>query len=172
MAELLYTHVESPVGQLLIAGDGEALHFISFPNGREASQPRPGWRPAAAPFVEARRQLAAYFGQELREFDLPIHLSGSPFQNRAWRYLATIPYGETRSYGQMAADLGDLKASRAVGTANGSNPLPIILPCHRVIGADGTLTGFGGGLPTKRFLLRLEGVITQEDRQPDLFQHS
>lgn len=169
MTGLLYTFIESPVGALLVAGDDEALHFLCFPTGRKTYQPHPDWRCSEIPFHEVRRQLSAYFSKELRDFELPISLSGTPFQNSVWRYLATIPFGETRSYGQLASDIGHPKASRAVGAANGSNPLPIILPCHRVIGANGSLTGFGGGLPTKQYLLRLEGVIDNADKHPDLF---
>ena len=136
MNGLRYTHVESPVGDLLVAGTEEALHFLSFPTGHKAFRPRPEWRRDDAPFQEVRRQLDAYFAGDLRRF-----------------------FGQTRSYGQIARSVGRPKASRAVGAANGSNPLPIILPCHRVIGAGGSLTGFGGGLAVKAFLLRHEGVL-------------
>ncbi|WP_174802448.1 methylated-DNA--[protein]-cysteine S-methyltransferase [Martelella limonii] len=168
MSGLFYTIVESPVGDLLVAGDGNRLHFISFPTGHKAFGPRPDWRRHDAPFSEARRQLDAYFAGELKQFDLAYHLSGSGFQNRVWEYLATIPYGVTTTYGTIAKALGDPNASRAVGTANGNNPLPILLPCHRVIGANGALTGFGGGLPTKKFLLTLEDALP-EPSQADLF---
>ena len=143
----------SPVGELLLVGDGEALHRIGFPSGRGVIEPDPSWRVAEAPFAEAKRQLGAYFGGELRAFDLPLRLGGTDFQVKVWSALATIPFGETRTYGALAAAIGAPSASRAVGAANGRNPLPIVLPCHRVIGADGSLTGFGGGLETKRRLL-------------------
>ncbi|GHH00294.1 methylated-DNA--[protein]-cysteine S-methyltransferase [Pseudodonghicola xiamenensis] len=156
---LCYTHIDSPIGRLLVAGDGRALHFLSFPSGSKAFGPRADWRQSDSPFAEVRRQLIAYFAGELRRFDLPLHLAGTTFQNDVWRYLADIPFGETRTYGQIANALGRPKASRAVGAANGSNPLPIILPCHRVIGSNGALTGFGGGVPVKAGLLRLEGVL-------------
>ncbi len=159
MNGLRYTHVESPVGDLLVAGTEEALHFLSFPTGHKAFRPRPEWRRDDAPFQEVRRQLDAYFAGDLRRFELALHLSGTEFQNSVWRSLADIPFGQTRSYGQIARSVGRPKASRAVGAANGSNPLPIILPCHRVIGAGGSLTGFGGGLAVKAFLLRHEGVL-------------
>lgn len=159
MSGLYYTHIASPVGQLLVAGTGDALHFVSFPSGHKAFGPRADWRQADAPFREVARQLDAYFAGDLQRFDLPLHLSGTAFQNSVWRYLADIPFGDTRSYGQIAAELGRPKASRAVGAANGNNPLPVILPCHRVLGADGSLTGFGGGIPVKEFLLRHEGVL-------------
>lgn len=158
-AALRYCHVESPVGLLLLAGDDAALRFLSFPSGHRAFGPKPGWRAAeAAPFAPARAQLAAYFAGRLARFDLPLALGGTPFQNEVWRYLPRIGFGETRGYGEIARALGRPGASRAVGAANGANPLPIILPCHRVIGASGALTGFGGGLPVKRFLLALEGA--------------
>ena len=168
MTALFYTTVESPVGDLLVAGDGNRLHYISFPTGHKAFGPPVDWRRDDAPFTEARRQLDAYFAGELKTFDLAYHLSGSGFQNRVWEYLATIRYGETTTYGTIAKALGDPNASRAVGTANGNNPLPILLPCHRVIGANGALTGFGGGLPTKKFLLTLENAL-EEPPQADLF---
>jgi len=168
MSGLFYTYIDSLVGALLVAGDGNRLHFISFPTGHKAFGPRPDWQRYDAPFAEARRQLDAYFAGELKQFDLAYHLSGSGFQNRVWEYLATIPYGETTTYGAIARTLGDVNASRAVGTANGNNPLPILLPCHRVIGANGALTGFGGGLPTKKYLLKLENAW-EEPPQADLF---
>ncbi|MCW1932406.1 methylated-DNA--[protein]-cysteine S-methyltransferase [Pararhodobacter zhoushanensis] len=159
MSALSYTHIASPVGDLLVAGTAEALHFLSFPSGHKSFGPRPDWRRADAPFRAVKEQLAAYFAGELHRFDLPLHLSGTAFQTSVWHSLATIPLGETRTYGQIAALLGRPKASRAVGAANGNNPVPIILPCHRVIGSNGSLTGFGGGLPVKDYLLRLEGVL-------------
>lgn len=171
MTGLSYTVMPSPVGSLLMAGDETALHFLSFPSGHKAFGPRPDWHRSEAPFGEARRQLEAYFAGDLQMFDLPLHLSGTGFQTRVWRSLANIPFGQTRTYGQIAADLGAPKASRAVGAANGNNPLPIILPCHRVIGANGKLTGFGGGLPTKEYLLRHEGaLIDSANAQLALFE--
>ena len=112
-----------------------------------------------------RRQLDEYFAAQRREFDLPLDPRGTDFQRRVWKRLLDIPYGETTTYGRLATDLGDAKASRAVGLANGSNPIPIVIPCHRVIGADGSLTGFGGGLTIKQQLLDLE----RSHRQPRLF---
>ncbi len=153
-----YCHMPSPVGPLLLAGTEKLLHIISFPGGDKAIQPHAGWEQSDAPFTEAKRQLNAYFSGELTKFDLPFELTGTQFQQKVWRTLASIPVGQTRTYGWLAKAVGSPKASRAVGAANGANPLPIILPCHRIIGANGTLTGFGGGLPTKKFLLELEGV--------------
>ena len=160
MTELSYTHIDSPVGSLMVAGDDDALHYLCFPTSRNAIAPHSDWHKTDAPFSEVRRQLTAYFGGELQQFDLPLFLSGTDFQKSVWRHLASIPFGETQSYGQMAALLERPKASRAVGAANGNNPIAIILPCHRVIGGDGSLTGFGGGLPTKEYLLCHEGVLT------------
>jgi methylated-DNA-[protein]-cysteine S-methyltransferase len=160
MNDLSYTHIDSPVGSLLVAGDDNALHYLCFPNSPNAIVPQSDWHQTDTPFLEVRRQLGAYFEGELRQFDLPLFLSGTALQKSVWRHLSTIPFGETQSYGQLAATLERPKASRAVGAANGSNPIAIILPCHRVIGASGALTDFGGGLPTKEYLLRHEGVLT------------
>lgn len=167
MLALSYSTYESPVGELLLAGDEASLHYLSFPSGHKAFGPNPKWERCDAPFGMVKEQLSAYFAGKLQTFDLPLTLHGTDFQKQVWTYLATIPFGETRSYGQLAHDLGTPKASRAVGAANGANPLPVILPCHRVIGSTGKLTGFGGGLPTKKFLLELEGVLhPEEDLQP------
>ena len=160
MTDLSYTHIDSPVGSLLVAGDDDALHYLCFPNSPNAIAPRSDWHQTDAPFLEVRRQLTAYFNDELRQFDLPLFLTGTVFQKSVWRHLLSIPFGETQTYGQLAATLERPKASRAVGAANGRNPIAIILPCHRVIGGNGSLTGFGGGLPTKEYLLSHEGVLT------------
>ncbi len=136
------------------------LHYLSFPNSPKAFRPRSDWHQTDAPFSEVRRQLTAYFNGELRQFDLPLFLEGTVFQKSVWRHLSTILFGETQTYGQLAATIERPKASRAVGAANGSNPIAIILPCHRVIGGNGALTGFGGGLPTKEYLLTHEGALT------------
>jgi len=141
---------------LLLAGDSNALRLVSFESSKRSTPPRPDWEQDKAPFAEVIRQLQAYFGGELKEFDLPLALEGTDFQLRVWKALRTIPYGETFSYAQLAQCIGNPKSVRAVGLANGSNPIPIIVPCHRVIGSDGSLTGFGGGLSTKKKLLELE----------------
>lgn len=155
-----YAYLETPIGGVLIAGDGEALHHIFFPRNGKPVAPEPGWRESAAgPVGEAMRQLREYFKGSRREFDLPLAPKGTAFQKRVWRGLQEIPFGKTWSYGELAKRVGNPKASRAVGAANGANPLPIVIPCHRVIGADGTLTGFGGGLPTKKKLLDLEAAV-------------
>lgn len=157
---------ESAIGPLLLAGDADAVTLIHFQSGRGGPRdPDPEWRERPATFREASRQLAAYFAGRLREFDLPLRPEGTPFQRTVWDALLRIPYGETTSYGALAHALGKPEASRAVGLANGSNPIPIVIPCHRVIGAGGKLTGYGGGLELKRRLLDLE-------RGPGLFDQA
>ncbi len=156
VSAIFYTTFGSPVGPLLLAGDSNALRLVSFESSKRSATPRPDWEPDKAPFAEAIRQLQAYFRGELKEFDLPLAMEGTEFQLRVWNALRGIPYGKTISYAQLAERIGNPKAVRAVGLANGSNPIPIIVPCHRVIGSDGSLTGFGGGLSTKKKLLDLE----------------
>jgi methylated-DNA-[protein]-cysteine S-methyltransferase len=154
--------IASPVGPLGLATDGEALTRLEFLDARDADATTAASGQSAL-LDEACRQLAAYFAGRLREFDLPIRLQGSPFQVRVWEQLRLIPYGTTVSYGEIAARLGmPITASRAVGLANGANPVAIVVPCHRVIGADGKLVGYGGGLHRKRFLLDLEAPVLQE----------
>ena len=156
--DVYYAWAGSPVGRLLLAGT-DALSLIAFSRGSNSIAPQADWKPSDAPFLcQAADQLKEYFAGERRQFDLALRPTGTPFQLAVLNALATIPYGETRSYGEIAAQIGSPKAVRAVGAANGRNPLPIVLPCHRVIGADGSLTGFGGGLETKRYLLDLEGA--------------
>jgi methylated-DNA-[protein]-cysteine S-methyltransferase len=156
MPEVYYTRFESPVGALLLAGDAKALRQVSFESSKRSPPSRPDWKQDKAPFEEVFRQLQAYFRGELKEFDLPLVMEGTEFQLRVWNALRAIPYGETISYAQLAERIGNPRAVRAVGLANGSNPIPIIVPCHRVIGSNGSLTGFGGGLSTKKMLLELE----------------
>jgi methylated-DNA-[protein]-cysteine S-methyltransferase len=156
VSAVFYTTFESPVGPLLLAGDADALRLVSFESSKHAAPPQADWKQDKAPFAEVVRQLQAYFCGELREFDVLLVLEGTEFQLRVWNTLREIPYGETISYLQLAERIGNPKAVRAVGLANGSNPIPIIVPCHRVIGSDGSLTGFGGGLSTKKKLLELE----------------
>lgn len=155
---MIYTHMASPVGTLLLAADDDGLRLIEFHAPRHA-MPRGGdWCDGDNDVLAmTRAQLDAYFAGQRRSFDLPLAPRGTEFQRAVWWLLAKIPYGETISYAQLASRVGKPGAMRAVGAANGRNPLPIVLPCHRVIGADGSLTGFGGGLPTKQFLLTLEG---------------
>jgi methylated-DNA-[protein]-cysteine S-methyltransferase len=146
----------SPIGKLLLAADDAGLRHIVFPGGRDPAEPHPDWRENPAPLRETIRQLTAWFAGELREFNLTLAPQGPPFHQRVWRELCNIPYGATISYGELARRIGSPNASRAVGRANGANPIPIVIPCHRVIGANGKLTGYGGGLPRKEFLLALE----------------
>ena len=152
-----YAYLDTPVGTLLIAGDASAVLQITFPSRGKAAKAEAGWvESQRGPVAEAVRQLREYFAGERTEFDLPLAPRGTEFQRSVWRQLRGIPYGETISYGELARRVGNPKASRAVGSANGKNPLPIVIPCHRVIAGDGTLGGFGGGLPTKQTLLALE----------------
>jgi methylated-DNA-[protein]-cysteine S-methyltransferase len=151
-----YSWMESPVGALLIAGDESGLRRLLFAEGRHRVRPEPGWRENPDAFTEVIRQLRSYFSGALREFHLPLAPEGTPFQVRVWKELLNIPYGATISYGELARRLGDPNASRAVGLANGANPIAIIIPCHRVIGSNGKLTGYGGGLKNKEWLLGLE----------------
>ncbi|KRA48788.1 cysteine methyltransferase [Pseudoxanthomonas sp. Root630] len=156
---ILFRHLDSPVGPLTLAATDEGLHAIEFPRNRHPAD-REGWLPGDNRVLElAARQLDDYFAAKRRDFDLPLAPRGTDFQRTVWMTLAGIGYGETISYAQLAQRVGKPTAMRAVGAANGRNPLPIVLPCHRVIGADGALTGFGGGLPTKQFLLELEGAL-------------
>ena len=145
---------ESPIGPLTLASNGEAIIQLEFENGRYPQPAHP--RGADKVLDQARRELDAYFAGKLKMFSVPVAPEGTPFQRKAWAALQKIPYGATRSYGQQAAALGAPSASRAVGAANGRNPIAVIIPCHRVIGAGGSLTGFGGGLERKKFLLDLE----------------
>jgi methylated-DNA-[protein]-cysteine S-methyltransferase len=151
-----FNYGPSPIGRLLLVGDGEALTRIGFATGSGSFGPEPTWREEPDRFVEAARQLDEYFAGKRREFDLPLAPKGTAFQLRVWDTLRRIPFGTTWTYLELARAIGDERAVRAVGLANGRNPLPIVIPCHRVIGSDGSLVGFGGGLDAKRFLLELE----------------
>ncbi len=153
---IYYTWFESPIGPLLLAGADSKLKLVSFAKGKHARQVHPDWIEDGSVFAEAIAQLQRYFAGNLETFDLPLLLEGTTFQKKVWTALKNIPYGETISYKTLAQRVGSPKAVRAVGAANGANPIPIILPCHRVIGNDGSLTGFGGGLPLKQKLLALE----------------
>jgi methylated-DNA-[protein]-cysteine S-methyltransferase len=153
---LSYTWYESPVGPLLLAGSPSALCYLSFSTGKHAVAVDPQWMENRAIFGEAIRQLTEYFAGKREGFALQLDPPGTEFQQSVWSELREIPYGETISYKTLAERIGKPKAVRAVGAANGANPIPIIIPCHRVIGNDGSLTGFGGGLPLKKRLLELE----------------
>jgi methylated-DNA-[protein]-cysteine S-methyltransferase len=155
-----YCYAASPIGSLLIAGDEEAIHLIGFPKNGKPQKPEAGWTQSmSGPLAETVRQLREYFAGYRKDFDLPLALGGTDFQRKVWRKLQEIPYGETISYGELAKRVGNPKASRAVGSANGKNRIPIVIPCHRVIAGDGGLGGFGGGLTTKEKLLAIEGQV-------------
>lgn len=153
---MYYCTMQSPVGGLLLAGDQDALRLVHFQSGPRPMQPAKDWEASERPFREVMRQLKAYFNGKLRQFNLALAPEGTEFQMQVWNALRTIPYGQTWSYGELARRIRNPTASRAVGAANGQNPIPIIVPCHRVIGANGSLTGFGGGLKIKQQLLELE----------------
>ena len=160
-----YCYLHTPIGELLLAGEDDQLCYIGFPEGSGRLQPDTDWIFSEKPFAAAAEQLSAYFAGERMAFDLPLKPTGTEFQLRVLDELQKIPYGTTVSYGDIAMRIGKPKAVRAVGAANGRNPLPIVIPCHRVIGASGDLTGFGGGIPTKRALLKLELENSQLLRQ-------
>ena len=153
---MTYRFLDSPVGGLLLARDEAGLRLIHFVDGRHRRSPPAEWQEDQTAFDDVAAQLGEYFAGARRNFDVPLAPQGTPFQQRVWRALLDIPYGETISYGELAARIGQRTASRAVGLANGSNPISIVIPCHRVIGANGNLTGYGGGLPVKQQLLALE----------------
>ena len=153
---IYYSRFKSPVGPLLLAASNQGLLALEFGRGK----PRAGWVESEERIAPFARQLAEYFAGQRREFDLPLDLRGTDFQKRCWQALLKIPYGETRSYADVARAIGNPAAVRAVGLANGQNPIAIIVPCHRVIGSDGSLTGYGGGLEAKRKLLELEGALS------------
>lgn len=156
MTAMVYDFLATPIGRLLLACDAAGLRCIAFEDARQAGCIGAGWRRDAGALRSAREQLAAWFAGELTVFDIALAPQGTPFQRAVWAELQRLPYAGTISYGELAQRLGRPAARRAVGAANGANPLPIVVPCHRVIGADGQLTGFGGGLALKRWLLQHE----------------
>lgn len=151
-----YEFLDTPIGRLLLVGDDQGLRCIDFPNRDQETRIEPGWRRDRRFLETAIGQLDAYFAGDLQAFDLALAATGTPFRHKVWDELVRIPYGETISYGELARRIRQPSASRAVGLANGANPLPIVVPCHRVVGSNGKLTGFGGGLPTKQWLLEHE----------------
>ena len=151
-----FCYLDSPIGRLLLAGTGDFLELIGLPGGSGAVTPEACWAHDEASHAEAQRQLTEYFDGRREQFSLALRPDGTAFQLSVLAALQEIPYGETRSYRDIATAVGRPKAVRAVGAANGRNPLPIVIPCHRVIGADGSLTGFGGGLDAKAWLLQHE----------------
>jgi len=167
-SDCVRSEIDSPVGRLTLLASSRGLHAVSWPIDRNDIR---HVRQASNPVIEeTAKQLAEYFAGERTTFDLPLVWSGTPFQVRAWKELARIPYGETISYGEQARRMGDAKKARAVGMANGRNPISIVVPCHRVIGKSGDLTGFGGGLAQKAKLLQLEKSVApprSPRRRPD-----
>ena len=157
-----YRYFDSPFGRILIAGDGESLQWLSFTRGRQKATSLSKWtqNDRDAVLRETARQLDQYFAGKRKLFELPLDPPGTQFQRRVWRKLVAIPYGKTLSYSELARRVGKPEAFRAVGAANGQNPISVIIPCHRVLGKNGDLTGYGGGLPLKRRLLELEGCTT------------
>ena len=153
---MYYCYLDTPIGELVLAGDDDTLCLVGFPEGSMRREPEPDWIYSEKPFAAAREQLTDYFAGNLQSFDLKLRPAGTEFQRKVLDELQKIPYGTTTSYGDIARKIGNPKAMRAVGAANGRNPIPIIIPCHRVIGSSGDLVGFGGGLPTKEALLRHE----------------
>jgi methylated-DNA-[protein]-cysteine S-methyltransferase len=166
MAGTVYTAtVPSPIGPLTLTAQDGYLTGVHMA-GQAHMPASAGWRPDPRPFAAATEQLDAYFAGELTDFDLPLRMAGTGFQVRVWEQLRQIPYGETWSYGALAAKVGNPKASRAVGLANGRNPVAIVVPCHRVIGASGALVGYGGGLDRKTFLLDHERQVLARRSAP------
>jgi methylated-DNA-[protein]-cysteine S-methyltransferase len=162
----VYSVYSSPFGDLLLVSDGDALTGLHLPphDDRPATSPDPEWLRDDAKFREARNQLRAYFAAELRDFELPLSMKGTEFQRRAWKELMNIPFGTTISYAEQARRIGHPGSARAVGAANGRNPIAIVVPCHRVIGANGSLTGYGGGLQLKQWLLEHEESLSCRER--------
>jgi len=156
---IYYSYVDWPLGRLFLRGDGQFLTGL-FMQPHKGGAPDGSWQESDATFTAVREQLAEYFAGERQEFDVPIKLAGTSFQQRVWQELVRIPFGTTISYSQLAERVGKRTASRAVGQANGRNPISIIVPCHRVIGADGKLTGYGGGVDKKKWLLAWERSAT------------
>ncbi len=152
-----YTYIESPIGRLMLTANERALTGLYFSTGDKArKEPDPAWQASEARFEQARNELKEYFAGQRRCFEAALEPRATPFQNRVLAALNQIPFGQVRSYKQIAEKIGSPKAVRAVGNANGNNPIAIFIPCHRVVGSNGALTGFGGGLDAKRYLLSLE----------------
>jgi methylated-DNA-[protein]-cysteine S-methyltransferase len=166
-ARSIYSTCPSPFGELFLISDGDALTGLHLPphDDRAAPCPEPGWLRDDAHFRDVRDQLQAYFEGELHQFEIPIRLVGTEFQRSVWKELINIPFGTTISYAEQARRIGRAGSARAVGAANGRNPIAIVVPCHRVIGANGTLTGYGGGLELKQWLLDLETVAARHDKR-------
>ena len=154
-----YQYIDTPIGRLQVIGEADGLREIRFEGDEGPAIPETSWTESKAGLEPALRQLEEYFEGKRVDFDLKLAATGTDFQQQVWRELQEIPFGRTISYGDLAGKLGRPTASRAVGAANGRNPIPIVVPCHRVIGKDGSLTGYAGGMPTKKWLLVHEGVL-------------
>ncbi len=163
MKSIYFDVMPSPIGDLTLVSNGDALSGLFMADHKGGPEPEPGWQRDEGPFRAVCEQLQAYFAGDLREFEIPLAPHGTDFQKKVWRELGRIPFGDTISYGELARRIGRPTASRAVGAANGQNPISIIVPCHRVIGANGTLTGYGGGLDRKKWLLEHEAGVMQPD---------
>lgn len=162
-AHTLYSYIDSPFCQLLVRGDGQFVTGLFMPDHKGGHTPDDSWQLADEPFAAIREQLAEYFTGTRQEFTVPLKLSGTPFQQRVWQELMRIPFGQTISYAEQARRIGQPTASRAVGHANSRNPISILVPCHRVIGANGKLTGYAGGLNRKKWLLDWERRIVSAE---------
>ena len=156
--DAVYDELDSPVGRLVVVATAKGVHAIAWPRKGDDLSARARREPDHPVIVETRRQLGEYFAGRRTDFDLPLAPQGTDFQMKAWRELRKIPYGATISYAEQARRVGDIKKARAVGTANGSNPISIVVPCHRVVATSGALAGFGGGLEDKKYLLELEAT--------------
>jgi methylated-DNA-[protein]-cysteine S-methyltransferase len=164
---ICYSYLDSPLGEILLVGDGQFLTGLYMGQHKGRPEIEPSWKLSDESFTPVRRQLAEYFTGRRQEFDIPLKPAGTRFQQRVWRELLKIPFGTTISYGELAMRIGQPTASRAVGAANGRNPISVMVPCHRVIGSGGTLTGYGGGLDNKGWLLNLERrTILDQHRTP------
>jgi methylated-DNA-[protein]-cysteine S-methyltransferase len=159
-AETIYGYIDSALGRMVVRGDGQFVTGLFMPHHKAWHGPDASWRLAEEPFSTIRQQLAEYFAGQRQQFTVPLRLAGTPFQRRVWQEQVRIPFGTTISYAQLAQRIGNPTASRAVGHANGRNPVAILVPCHRVIGADGKLTGYAGGIDRKQWLLDLEHRAT------------
>ena len=166
MSLIYYDQMPSPIGPLFLVADDEGLREVRFEFEKRPHEPLDGWVHSAQQLAQVRHQLEAYFSGERQAFDLLLKPQGTDFQQSVWQALTTIPYGTTASYGQISQQLDRPKASRAVGAANGRNPIPIIIPCHRVIGSNGSLTGFAGGLAAKQWLLGFEAAASFKLQAP------
>jgi methylated-DNA-[protein]-cysteine S-methyltransferase len=163
------TSIDSPLGDLLALSDGDHLTGLYLPDHKGGPTPDASWQTADALFVELRNQLTEYFAGERHEFDVPLRLVGTPFQQQVWQQLTRIPYGTTITYAELARRIGSPAASRAVGAANGRNPISILVPCHRVVGSSGNLTGYAGGVDKKEWLLGMEREAAGVNSQLALF---